>query len=180
VWDSPRRVPVIAKYFLPGEKERVDELFREFLAAGEVVTPEVDAKFDQLASERIAAHPFRTVILPPLSRIPRLWITPRLSSFGLESARLAGVRGKLLFVSATAFNAIFAILAFTTGLIFIRRPAVKVVLAVPVYLTLIHCFLMGGAQARYVVPAFPQEAVLAAWGTVLLLARLRQQRPVEP
>jgi hypothetical protein len=180
VWDNPREAPVIAKYFLPGEGERVEGLFAEIRAADVLVTPEVDAKFDALANERIAAHPFRTTVLPPVSRAPRLWISPRLSSFGIASGRLSGMGGMLLFLVAAASNAVFAALAFGSGLVLVRQASVRLLLAVPLYLTAIHCFLMGGSQSRYVVPSFPHMAVLAALGAALLVARLRRaQRPTQ-
>jgi len=180
VWDRPREAPIVAKYFLPGEKERVEKLFEGIRAADVMVTPELDVGFAALAHERIAAHPFRTVVLPPLTRMARLWITPRLSSFGIESARLEGVKGKLLFLGATAYNALFALVGFGTGFLLVRRRVgARLLLAVPVFLTLIHPFLMWGNQSRYSVPGFPFLAVLVACGGFAIydrvLARVRNR-----
>jgi 4-amino-4-deoxy-L-arabinose transferase-like glycosyltransferase len=180
VWDRPREPPVVAKYFLPGEKERVERLFEGLRDAGVMVTPELDTEFNRLADERIAAHPFRTTIWPPLSRAGRLWVTPRLSSFGIESARLAGARGKLLFVAATGYNALLALFGFATGLVLARRVVGRLLLSVPFFLTALHAFVMWGNQSRYTVPGFPEMAILATLGVLFLLDRIRRRWRSEP
>ncbi len=176
IWDRPREAPITATYLLPGERERTEQLFEGVRAVNLLITPELDAEFDRLAKERIAAHPFRTRVLPPISRAARLWITPRLSSFGIESARLSGLFGKSMLIAATAMNACFALLGFFTGFVLWRSVAARLLLAVPVYLTVAHSIIMWGNQSRYVVPGFPEIAVLAALGSLSSIGYIRRMR----
>jgi hypothetical protein len=39
--------------------------------------PSLDLKFEALARERVAAHPFRTFVLIPIERVFVIWFTPR-------------------------------------------------------------------------------------------------------
>jgi 4-amino-4-deoxy-L-arabinose transferase-like glycosyltransferase len=180
IWDRLREVPAVARYLLPGEKERTEELFVGVRAVNLVISPELDAGFGHLADERIAAHPFRTRVLPPVSRAARLWITPRLSPFGIESARLSGLLGTLAFFASIALNGSLALFAFVTGFVLWRSAAARLVMVVPVYLTAVHAFIMWGNQSRYVVPAFPEIAILAALGGLALVNHVRRVRSLKP
>jgi 4-amino-4-deoxy-L-arabinose transferase-like glycosyltransferase len=173
-WDRPREAPFSAKYFLPHEKERVEHLFEEIREAGVRVTPEVDADFDQLARERIRSHPFRTTVLPRLSKAARLWITPRVGTFGVESVRVAGGVGKLLFDLSLVYNALLALAGFAMGTLLVRIAEVRLLLAVPIFLTVVHLFVMWGCQSRYTVPGLPQMTILATLCALFLFDRLRR------
>jgi 4-amino-4-deoxy-L-arabinose transferase-like glycosyltransferase len=181
IWDRPAEPPAVARYFLPGEKETTEELFRRIAAAGMTVSPDVDAEFKRLYLERRSAHPLRTVVLPPISRAVRLWVTARLSAFGLETVRLQGMSGQLMVLSAIAFNTLVALLGFGMALAWVRRPDVHLLALVPVYLTVAHSLIFLGNQSRYTAPALPEVSVLAALGGVTLYrcARLRLRRAVD-
>jgi 4-amino-4-deoxy-L-arabinose transferase-like glycosyltransferase len=179
IWDRPREAPIVATYLLPDEKARVETLFDGLRKAGLVVTPELDAAFDRLARERIASHPFRATVLPPLSLAVRYWVTPRLSSISIDAARLSGPRGKLLFAAAVGYNALLSLLGFAAGALLVRRVAGRLLLAVPVFLTGVHSLIMWGNHSRYVVPGFPEVATLAALGGVLLVDRVRRRRRLD-
>ena len=173
LWDRPREAPVFARYFLPDEKQRVEELFEGIRLAGVEVTPELDAGFERLARERTAAHPFRTTLLPPLSRAVRLWITPRLSALGIEAARVPGRGGMLLLVAATGYNAALALAGFAMGILLLRKGPGRLLLIVPLYLTGIHSVIMFGCQSRYTMPALADIAVLSAVGALAVFDRTR-------
>jgi hypothetical protein len=44
------------------------------------LTPELDARFDLLAQERIRAHPFRYYVALPLLRLADMWLRPRVET----------------------------------------------------------------------------------------------------
>ena len=44
------------------------------------LTPELDARFAQLAQERIRAHPFRYYVTLPLLRLADMWLRPRVET----------------------------------------------------------------------------------------------------
>jgi 4-amino-4-deoxy-L-arabinose transferase-like glycosyltransferase len=179
--------PTVAKYFLPGERERVAALFakiRENLGTMPtderpgpvVITPDLDAKFSELARERREAHPFRTTVFPPLSRAPRLWFSPRLTALEIKPWRLGGTLGLLLIAAATAYNGVQVLLGIFGGILTMRTEiAARILASVPIYLTLFHSLYAVGGQSRYSVPGIPEVAVFAAVGLFAVLDRLRRR-----
>ena len=61
----------------PDEKDRVAALL-ELYNNDVTITPEEDAAFGQLASERTARHPLRTYLWLPVARAFAMWFTPRI------------------------------------------------------------------------------------------------------
>ncbi|HTC64258.1 MAG TPA: hypothetical protein VK709_15550 [Candidatus Saccharimonadales bacterium] len=62
----------------PKEKARVAELFAEYNNNPDLdITPEVDAKFAEIAHERTLRHPLRTYLQVPFQRALTIWFTPR-------------------------------------------------------------------------------------------------------
>jgi 4-amino-4-deoxy-L-arabinose transferase-like glycosyltransferase len=60
------------------EKERVAALFAEYNNNPDLdITPEVDAKFAEIARERTQRHPLRTYLHVPIERALTIWFTPR-------------------------------------------------------------------------------------------------------
>jgi hypothetical protein len=45
--------------------------------ATQQLTPQIDARFDEMASQRIRAHPFRYYVALPLARVADVWLRPR-------------------------------------------------------------------------------------------------------
>lgn len=173
LWDRPEAPPIFAVYFVPNEKRRIEQLIEGVRNAGMTVTADVDAGFDELAQERRSAHPFRTTVWAKVSRAIRLWVSPRLSNFGLKVGRLSGIGSKILIGSATAYNGLLAALGFITGFWLVRRADIRLLLTVPVYLTAIHAVLMWTRESRYTVPGVPELTVLAATGGLILLDRVQ-------
>ena len=48
------------------------------------LSPELDARFAQLADERIAAHPLRYYLLLPLGRVADMWLRPRVENLPID------------------------------------------------------------------------------------------------
>jgi hypothetical protein len=62
----------------PEEKARVADLFAEYNNNPDLdITPEVDAKFAEIARERTQRHPLRTYLQVPIERALTIWFTPR-------------------------------------------------------------------------------------------------------
>jgi hypothetical protein len=51
---------------------------------GEILTPEIDARFAKLAAERYAAHPFRSHVLLPVGRVVDMWLRPRVENLPID------------------------------------------------------------------------------------------------
>ncbi len=64
----------------PQQRKQTHELFLEY-NAGHDMTPELDARFGAIASERIAHAPLRYYIWLPLMRIADMWLRPRTELF---------------------------------------------------------------------------------------------------
>jgi hypothetical protein len=61
-----------------GERARIADLFAEYNNNPELdITPEVDAKFAEIARERTQRHPLRTYLQVPFQRALTIWFTPR-------------------------------------------------------------------------------------------------------
>jgi len=62
----------------PEEKSRVADLFAEYNNKPDLdITPEVDAKFAEIARERTRRRPLRTYLQVPFERALTIWFTPR-------------------------------------------------------------------------------------------------------
>ncbi|HEX3378085.1 MAG TPA: hypothetical protein VHS29_14540, partial [Candidatus Acidoferrales bacterium] len=60
------------------EKARVADLFADYNNNPDLdITPEVDAKFAEIARERTQRHPLRTYLQVPFQRALTIWFTPR-------------------------------------------------------------------------------------------------------
>jgi 4-amino-4-deoxy-L-arabinose transferase-like glycosyltransferase len=65
------------------ELRRTQELLSQYQP--ENITPEIDAKFAQLAGERIRRAPLRYYILLPAARVADMWLRPRTELLGLDT-----------------------------------------------------------------------------------------------
>jgi hypothetical protein len=51
---------------------------------GMELTPEIDARFERLAEERIAAHPLRSYLWLPMGRVADMWLRPRVENLPID------------------------------------------------------------------------------------------------
>ncbi len=126
------------------------------------ISPELDARFETLAQERIRTHPLRTFVWVPALRVADMWLRPRTEGIPLSLAwwRWREHPGE----SATAialglFNLGYLLLALAGAT---RRPPLAVFLAT--YL-LLRCLLLAtleNPEPRYTLEAFPIVFVLGA------------------
>jgi 4-amino-4-deoxy-L-arabinose transferase-like glycosyltransferase len=62
-----------------GQYQETQRLLRDYNATT-TLTPEIDARFEKLAQERIRAHPFRYYVTLPLLRLADMWLRPRVET----------------------------------------------------------------------------------------------------
>lgn len=76
--EEPIRIETLPGYAFDSdaERSRVAALLDVYNTQFKI-TPELDAKFAEIARERIAAHPLRTYLLIPIERSFFMWFTPR-------------------------------------------------------------------------------------------------------
>ena len=156
------------------EKERVAALLEQY-NNDVTITPEEDAAFGQLASERTARHPLRTYLWLPVARAFAMWFTPRIELLPF-SGKVFPVREAWredpidLSVTLGFFflNALYV--AFALGGAWrISRESSALRLAVALllgYILLRTAFLttLETPEPRYVLVCFP--AILALAGQV--------------
>ena len=88
----------------PRQYQETQRLLRDYNATT-TLTPELDARFAQLAQERIRAHPFRYYVTLPLLRLADMWLRPRVETLNAPPALVAvcpASRGRLGWLSSTA------------------------------------------------------------------------------
>ena len=69
----------------PAEKARIADLLCQYNDSSDLdISPELDAKFAEIARERTARHPFRTYVQVPLQRMLTIWFTPRTELLNID------------------------------------------------------------------------------------------------
>jgi len=68
----------------PAQYAETTKLLADYEANGEEMSPALDARFAQLADERIAAHPLRSHVLLPLGRMADMWVRPRIENLPID------------------------------------------------------------------------------------------------
>jgi hypothetical protein len=149
----------------PAQYAQTAALVRDYNSNGMDLTPDLDARFAQLAAERTAAHPFRTYVLLPLGRVTDMWLRPRVENLPIDldwwvyAHHNAETRFSWIWA---ALNALYLLLGIA-GLCL--RP--RLWLALLAYMLLRSAMLLSvsGPEARYTLECFP---MLFALGGVAL------------
>jgi hypothetical protein len=68
----------------PAQFAETAKLLADYDANGDELSPELDARFAQLADERIAEHPLRSRLLLPLGRMADMWVRPRVENLPID------------------------------------------------------------------------------------------------
>lgn len=154
-----------------GEKERTEELFAEFNRTL-ILSPATDAKFAQLAGERIARAPFRYYVILPAARIADMWLRPRTEMMPVDQRwwTFDDPPESWFAVGYGVLNLFLVGLGFA-GLIRSRQVRIFGILAGFVLLRSLFLSTMENPEPRYTLEMFPVILVTAA-------AALSRQRNV--
>lgn len=68
----------------PAQQAATAKLLADYDSNGDEMSPELDARFAQLADERIAAHPLRSRLCLPLGRMADMWVRPRVENLPID------------------------------------------------------------------------------------------------
>lgn len=126
------------------------------------ITPELDARFDALATERIRNHPFRSTIALPLARVADMWLRPRTELLWIELRwwQFQKHEGETVFAwSYAALNLLYLVLAV------LRLKKWPPLSAAMLAFILMRCALLATIPApepRYTLECFPMIISLAA------------------
>jgi hypothetical protein len=149
----------------PQQYAEIVRLAQDYGRNGQEISPQLDARFEQLAERRIAAHPLRYYLWLPLGRLADMWLRPRVENLpiNLDWWVYAHHRAETVFSWGYAgLNALYLLLALA-GL-WMRPRLWPGMLA---YLLLRSALLatIEAPEARYTLECFP---ILFALGGVAL------------
>jgi 4-amino-4-deoxy-L-arabinose transferase-like glycosyltransferase len=153
------------------ERDTTQSLLEDYNESQDI-TPELDARFGQLAAERKQAHPLRYYVLLPLVRVADMWLRPRTETlppdvrwweFNDDAKRSAVAVGfgllNLVYVAAALLAVIY------------KRSAIRWSGLLVTFLLLRSAFLgtMENPEPRYTLECYPAVIVLASalalvWG----------------
>ena len=126
------------------------------------LTPDLDARFAQLAQERIRAHPFRYYITLPLLRLADMWLRPRVETGNAPlrwwqyGQHPAATWAALLY---GALNLAYLLMAFLGVL---RWPRMAGAMVALIALRSLLLATVEAPEARYTLECFPLLFILAA------------------
>jgi Dolichyl-phosphate-mannose-protein mannosyltransferase len=146
-------------------------LARDYNSHGEEITPQIDARFAQLAEERVAADPLRYYLWLPLGRVADMWLRPRVENLpiDLDWWVYAHHHAETRFSWAcAALNAMYLLLAIA-GLRL--RPRFRWALLAYMVLRSVLLLTVEAPEARYTLECFP---MLLALGGVAIAAGMRK------
>ncbi len=159
------------------ERDRVAALLHE-LNDDMGISPQLDAKFGELARERTRRHPLRTYLWVPLQRLATLWFTPRIELLPY-SGRLWPLAEQYaddptdfsVTLGLAAVNVVYLGLGLAGLWVWLRRRQAVAMAAFPSGVALLVIFVAVRAlyflqvdtpEPRYLLECFPVVIALAA------------------
>ncbi len=141
--------------------EETHRLLQDYNATT-TLTPELDARFAQLAQERIRAHPFRYYVILPLLRLADMWLRPRVETLNTQLrwwqyTQHPAETGMALFYGA--LNLGYLVAAFLGVL---RWPRLAGAMVALIGLRSLLLTTIEAPESRYTLECFPLLFVLAA------------------
>jgi hypothetical protein len=147
----------------PAQYAETRALAEDYNAGGYEITPAIDARFAQLARQRIAAHPLRYYLWLPLGRVADMWLRPRVENLPIDldwwvyRHHMAETRFSW---SWAALNAIYILLALAG---FSMRPRFSAALAAYLLLRSALLLTVEAPEARYTLECFPMLFALGGF-----------------
>jgi len=131
------------------------------------LTPQIDARFDQLARQRIRARPFRYYVELPLARIADMWLRPRTELLPSDTRWWEFNDDPKWSALAVGFGVINLFFLTAAGLALMwRRASIRYIGLLAGFVVLRSAFLgsIENPETRYTLECYPAIIVLAsAW-----------------
>jgi 4-amino-4-deoxy-L-arabinose transferase-like glycosyltransferase len=145
----------------PAEKAETAEMFDEYNKT-QVMSAALDARFGQLAQQRIDRHPFRFYIVMPLMRLEDMWLRPRTEQLWIELRWWQYQHHPAETIFSWAYAALnFLYLMLAAWGLRKRVPFTSVMVAYAI----VRCLLLltiETPESRYTLECFPMVFILAA------------------
>lgn len=178
-WNVPgdsldvRELPARA-FDSPGQFAATAALARDYNTHGETLTQQLDARFDALARERIAAHPLRYYVWLPLGRLADMWLRPRVENLPIDLDWWVYSHHRRETILSWGFAALNAGYILLAGFGLWLRPRFwKALLAYCVLRSLL-LLTVEAPEARYTLEFFPMLSALAGIAVAAGTGRRRQ------
>jgi hypothetical protein len=145
------------------QRAQTTELFAEYNRATDI-TPELDARFAGLASERIHAAPFRYYLWLPALRITDMWMRPRTELFPSDPRWWEFNDDRLWLAVSLAFGAINLLYVAMAAAGLVRGRAVLGVGLFVLFVAIRSAFLgtLENPEPRYTLECYPTVILLAS------------------
>jgi hypothetical protein len=155
-WDKLdiRKLPSRA-FDSPAQYAETSALAADYNSNGMEITPEIDARFERLAGQRIAAHPLRYYLWLPAARVADMWLRPRVENLPIDldwwvyAHHRKETRFSWAYVGLNAFYLLLGI----AGLI--ERPKFWGALVAYIILRSALLLTVEAPEARYTLECFP-------------------------
>jgi 4-amino-4-deoxy-L-arabinose transferase-like glycosyltransferase len=147
------------------EREKTQAIFDDY-AKTHVVDPELNARFAELADERIQRAPFRYYVWLPALRIADMWLRPRTEMLPLNTRWWEYGNDSESCVVATLWGALNLLFLFAALMGLVRGPQPQYLALMLLFVLLRSAFLgtMENPEPRYTLECFPVVLVLGgAW-----------------
>ncbi len=148
-----------------GQREQTQALFDEYNRAL-VVNPELNARFMQLANERVRRHPLRYYLWLPALRIADMWLRPRTEMLPLNSRWWEYADDTESSILATLWGVLNLLFIFAALMGVIRGPRPRYLGMMLLFVLLRSAFLgtLGNPEPRYTLECYPVVLLLGgAW-----------------
>jgi hypothetical protein len=151
---------------LDSEKGSTLALIADYNATQQL-TPQIDARFDDMAGQRIRAHPFRYYVVLPLLRVADMWLRPRTELLASDPRWWEfndDPKWSAVAVGLGVINLFFVAMA-ALGLIY-RRSDIRYVGLLIGFVVLRSAFLgtIENPETRYTLECYPAIIVMgSAW-----------------
>lgn len=147
------------------EREQTQAIFNDY-SKTHVVDPALNARFAELADQRVARSPFRYYVSLPALRIADMWLRPRAEMLPLDTRWWEYANDTESCVLATLWGVLNLLFLFAAVMGVVRGPRPQYLALMLLFVLLRSAFLgtLENPEPRYTLECFPVVLVLgAAW-----------------
>ena len=151
------------------EYARTKAIFEEY-ANTDFIGPELNARFRELAQERIRRHPLRYYVWLPMLRILDMWLRPRTEMLPLNTRFWEYAEDTQDCVLATLWGVLNLLFLVPAVMAVVRGPRPRYLALMLLFVLLRSAFLgtLENPEPRYTLECFPAVLVLGGgWVAVL-------------
>ena len=147
------------------QRAQTEALFAEY-GKTHYISPELNARFEALADERVRSHPLRYYVGLPLARVVDMWVRPRTEMLPLDSHWWDFPGDPHDSILATAWGVLNLLFLLAAVMGVVRGPRPRYLALMLLFVALRSAFLgtLENPEPRYTLECYPVVFVLGgAW-----------------